>query len=108
MNFQAVYDKASRQPKNISIEDGETAKTEEDKAKHEESLLKIQHLEWIQHPNTKALILFLAKRELSCLDTARNNVGKSQELTEQFLYRSKEIRKIITYVETGRDNTKDD
>lgn len=104
MNFQEVYKKSSGTTRTINVDD-EQAKREKEQEEHEKKLIEAQHSEWLQFPNTKALILFLASRELQCLDAARNNVGKNRELTDQFLYRSKEIRKIINYAQTGREES---
>lgn len=102
MNFNKAYEQ-SRGIINLVAQDAVPSKEENDQVEVEKILLENQHKSWLENPNTKSLIIFLAKRELDCLNAARNSVGKNRELTDQFLYRSKEIRKVIKYVETGRE-----
>ena len=104
MNFQKAYAQSRGISGDVLATNGED-KEEKEKIEFEKKIIEDQRNEWLTNPNTQSLLIFLAKRELQCLDAARNNVGKSVELTNQFLYRSKETRKIINYVETGRDET---
>lgn len=97
MSTATAYSKMSGRTK-IPEAAQETDQEKESKSINDAVMLDQLRM-WRQHPNTKDLLEWLAIRRIELSNAAENSAGVDQNLVNQHLFRAKEIRKVIEYVE---------
>jgi len=102
MNIRKAYDKAIGAEAEVKEADVNTSE--------EKAYLKQQHQQWLQHPNTGALLNYLTSREQELKNFAASaaDAGQAEELIRRHLLKAKAIAEIITYVRTTSSNNNAD